>query len=353
MSKVFVSYSRADTEFAKRLTAELKKSDLDYWIDWEGIPATVDWWKEIEKGIEESDAFIFLISPDSVASPICNQEIEHAVKNGKRLIPLVVRDIPKETKLEKLGHINYIFFRQQDDFDAGIQRLLTSIHTDFEWVKQHRRLQMRALEWEHGFKDNSFLLRGKDLTEAAKQVKENETKDPVPTTLQREYVNKSRRAVRRQRWAIVLTVFVVTVICMLSVFSVFQWQMAVRAREEAMIAEATAIAVRATGQAEYNLLKSQSANQSAALAEIIASHDGSEPVVPTLLAAYSLQAYPNDKARTIVQNYLRQNGKATPDADEELIAGACSILPRNLTQAEWDKYIGGEYMEICPGLPMK
>ena len=62
MAKVFVSYSRKDIEFAKRLTGELQKSDLDFWIDWEGIPPTVDWWKEIEKGIEEADAFLFLIN---------------------------------------------------------------------------------------------------------------------------------------------------------------------------------------------------------------------------------------------------------------------------------------------------
>ena len=43
MAKVFVSYSRKDLEFAKRLTAELQKSGLDFWIDWEGIPPTVDW----------------------------------------------------------------------------------------------------------------------------------------------------------------------------------------------------------------------------------------------------------------------------------------------------------------------
>ena len=48
MAKVFVSYSRKDIEFAKRLTGELQKGDLDFWIDWEGIPPTVDWWKEIE-----------------------------------------------------------------------------------------------------------------------------------------------------------------------------------------------------------------------------------------------------------------------------------------------------------------
>ena len=93
MAKVFVSYSRKDIDFARRLTMELKKSELDFWIDWEGIPPTVDWWKEIEKGIEEADIFLFLISPDSASSKVCGMEIDTAVKNAKRIIPLVVRDI--------------------------------------------------------------------------------------------------------------------------------------------------------------------------------------------------------------------------------------------------------------------
>ena len=93
MSKVFISYSRRDKVLAKRLTGELQKSEIDFWIDWEDIPPTVDWWKEIEKGIEESDAFLFLISPDSIKSKVCGQELEHAVQNGKRLLPVVLRDV--------------------------------------------------------------------------------------------------------------------------------------------------------------------------------------------------------------------------------------------------------------------
>ena len=106
MARVFISYSRKDIEFAKRLTAELQKSDLDFWIDWEGIPPTVDWWKEIEKGIEEADIFLFLISPDSAKSKVCIREIEYAVLNGKRLIPLVVQDIGGDETPSQLGHLN-------------------------------------------------------------------------------------------------------------------------------------------------------------------------------------------------------------------------------------------------------
>src|SRR5215475_1634376 len=132
MAKVFVSYSRKDIDFAKRITAELQKSELDFWIDWEGIPPTVDWWKEIEKGIEEADAFLFLISPDSAKSEVCGREIDTAVKNGKRIIPIVAREIEWKETQSQLGHLNYIFFNRADDFDTAVKKLMTAIHTDYE-----------------------------------------------------------------------------------------------------------------------------------------------------------------------------------------------------------------------------
>ena len=111
MANVFISYSRKDIQFAKKLTGELQKSELDYWSDWEGIPPTVDWWNEIEKGIEEADAFVFLISPDSVNSEVCRREIEHAVKNGKRLIPLVICETKGDEIPTQLNALNWILFK--------------------------------------------------------------------------------------------------------------------------------------------------------------------------------------------------------------------------------------------------
>jgi len=193
MAKVFISYSRKDIEFAKRLTAELQKSDLDFWIDWEGIPPTVDWWQEIEKGIEEADIFLFLISPDSATSTVCKREIECAAKNGKRLIPVVVRETEAGETHSELQHLNYIFFRENDDFATSLTKLLTAIQTDYEWAAIHRRLQVKALEWERNHKENSFLLRGKDLEDAEAQLNVNSNKDPRPTALQLEYVTQSTR----------------------------------------------------------------------------------------------------------------------------------------------------------------
>ena len=44
--------------------------EQDVWVDWESIPPAVDWLEQIFRGIEESDAFIFLISPDSVTDSL-------------------------------------------------------------------------------------------------------------------------------------------------------------------------------------------------------------------------------------------------------------------------------------------
>ncbi len=219
MAKVFVSYSRKDTDFTKRLTEELQKSGLEFWVDWEGIPPTVDFMKKIENGIEESDVFLFLLSPDSAKSKVCGDELAHAVKNSKRLIPLVVRDVKADEVPQSLSHLNWIFFRKQDDFEASFKKLLVGINTDFDWVEAHRRLLVRALEWQSKNKDKSFLLRGNDLHDAESQLAINTSKDPHPTDLHREYILKSRQAADRQRrWTTILVAVAAVIMFALAVY---------------------------------------------------------------------------------------------------------------------------------------
>ena len=93
MTKVLISYSRKDSAIARKLIGEFTSLDLEVWVDWEDIPPAVGWLEQIEQGIEESDAFIFLISPDSIISEVCKVEVEHARKNHKRIVPILIRDV--------------------------------------------------------------------------------------------------------------------------------------------------------------------------------------------------------------------------------------------------------------------
>ena len=199
MARVFVSYSRKNIDFAKLLIRSLQEREMDFWVDWEGIPPTVDWMKEIEKGIEEADCFLAIVSTEWISSKVCREELEIAVRNGKRLIPVVPYDIVWKDVPQALAHLNFIFFRESAEFDQQLQKLLTALNTDYDWLQVHRRLQVKALEWERGNKDNGFLLRGRDLEAAEQQISMNATKNPNPTDLQRGYVLKSRQATDRLR----------------------------------------------------------------------------------------------------------------------------------------------------------
>ncbi len=93
VTDVFISYSRKDKDFVLALHQALEERGKDTWVDWEDIPLTAEWRKEIYAGIEHADAFAFVISPDSIASEVCNQELDHATTHNKRLVPVVRRTV--------------------------------------------------------------------------------------------------------------------------------------------------------------------------------------------------------------------------------------------------------------------
>jgi WD40 repeat protein len=315
MAKVFISYSRKDIEFAKKLADKLQENGLDFWVDWEGIPPTVDWMRQIEKGIEEADTFVFILSPDSVISKVCKEEIEYAVKNGKRLIPIVARDVKGEEAPPALAHLNWLFFRATDDFDASMSRLLTAIQTDYEWVQEQRRLQVKALEWERNHKESSFLLRGKDLSDAELQLAKNTSKEPHPTDLQREFVFKSRQAYDRMRG--VVAAITAAGIVALTALAIFGLVMAGRATANAKEARNQASVARTAEANAWDAQAEAKASQEKAEAEARIAKSGRL----TLESSSALSEYPQ-RALLLALEAIRINRDANEptqsDAEEAL-----------------------------------
>jgi WD40 repeat protein len=193
MADVFISYSRQDREFVRRLHESLAACDRDTWVDWEDIPPTAEWLAEIFAAIEGANAFLFILSPDSAISEVCQKELAHAVVHNKRLIPVVCREVNSKDVLESLSKLNWIFLRESDDFDAGVEKLLEAVGTDLDWVKAHTRLLTRAIEWDGKGHDKSCLLRGSDLKEAESWLARSGDKEPKPTEIQGQYILASRK----------------------------------------------------------------------------------------------------------------------------------------------------------------
>ena len=198
---IFISYSRKDKEFVQRLDEELKARGREAWVDWEGIRPTEEFMAAIFGAIESADTFVFVLTPDSIASKICALEIGHAAQHNKRIVPIVAREVDAALVPEAIAKLNWIFGRESDAFGQSVDTLVVALDTDLEWVHAHTRLLTRALEWETNKKSNSFALRGEDLRAAEQWLAQAGTgKERQPTTLQTEYILASRKAAaRRQR----------------------------------------------------------------------------------------------------------------------------------------------------------
>lgn len=199
MADVFISYSRKNKDFVLKLHEALNKFGKTDWVDWEDIPPAAPWSEEVKSAIESSDSFIFVISKDSAASSECRLEIENAVKQNKRLIPIVREKVDDKAVHEKLRIPNWIFFCEDDDFESSLAKLISAIDADLEWVKSHTRLLIRANEWESKGKDESFLLQGSDLKDAENWLSHGMEKDPLPNSLQAQYIGASRQHSEHQK----------------------------------------------------------------------------------------------------------------------------------------------------------
>src|SRR5580698_4775218 len=93
MTTAFISYAREDRAFVDYLIGALHAHDItSAWDqDHNVVPFSAPWREEIETGIRASDKFVFVISPDSIASTPCGTELMAAQALGKQIIPIVVR----------------------------------------------------------------------------------------------------------------------------------------------------------------------------------------------------------------------------------------------------------------------
>lgn len=320
MAKLFVSYSRKDSVTARKLIEAFRSIDQDVWVDWESIPPAVDWLEQIFRGIEEADAFIFLISPDSIASEVCKVEINRAAQNNKRIIPIVLRDVDPKITPESIRKLNWTFIRETDNFEEGLAKVKTAIELDLDWLEEHRRLQVRSLEW-HRKKDPSLLLRGRDLRNARHMLATATSKDPIPTDLQTKFIQYSLRSERNRTIAWVATGIAVVAMAILSYLAVqasnqaqIQRKLAVANAEESTInaihanqqrQRAERNAEEATAQkviADENR-KIAEAQRGVARAQIYQSQPG-ELYTSTLLAIDSWQSIPSEEAEEILRTNI-------------------------------------------------
>lgn len=278
--ELFVSYSRQNKDFVRRLNESLAAHQRKAWVDWEGISATAEWMREIKAAIDGAHSFLFVISSASVASEICLQELEHAVEHRKRLIPILHEEVPRERVPAALAGIQWVLLRPSDDFAAGIRDLISAIDTDLDWVRTHTRFLLKAIEWEDGSEASSRLLRGKDLAEAERWVANSSGKEPLPTLLHSRYVMASRGAQsKRQRLTLASVTGGLLIAAGLAAFAWLQREQAVANELEANLQREEAVLQRAA--ADENAKRAEQQRQQAERENVRSLINGSRAYMAT------------------------------------------------------------------------
>ncbi len=128
-SKVFISYSRKDISFAKSIVSHL----IDHvgivpWIDMSGIESgSQSFINELVKAIDSAEVIVFLLSHNSIQSPVAQQEVQYARNTGKRVCPVLIdtKECISGWFLFTFGVTNYIDYfnpREREKFFVDLRQ---------------------------------------------------------------------------------------------------------------------------------------------------------------------------------------------------------------------------------------
>src|SRR4030095_8196037 len=123
MAQIFISYSRKDISFARKLAGDLEKAGYEVWWDLTDLRGGDDWPRVIPQAIGGSQYFVVVLSPNSAISDWVEKEYTQALSLRKKIIPIML----ERSRLPfALNTINFIDFTGED-YAASLNNLLTPL----------------------------------------------------------------------------------------------------------------------------------------------------------------------------------------------------------------------------------
>jgi predicted nucleotide-binding protein len=132
---IFLSYTHSDKPFARQLKTDLLLAGARVWIDEAEIGVGDSLIEKIAQGIDQTDFFAIILSPESVSSPWVKKELEIAMKlqiDGKpiKIMPLLHKSCSLPVFLEGLKYADF-----SKDYNQAFRELLKPLDlvgiTDF------------------------------------------------------------------------------------------------------------------------------------------------------------------------------------------------------------------------------
>jgi TPR repeat protein len=196
--KLFISYSRRDAaSFVDELSTALDLLGFIVYLDRTAISAGEEWKPRLHCLIAQSDTVLFVISPESMRSDICQWEIEESLGQSKRLLPILLEKPPSCDEMPpQLADVQFTRFDEGRSFSRSLSELVAALRLDIGWMREHTRLAELAERWNVLGRPNAMLLRGEVLEATREWRSQRKSAFPAITLLQSEFIAASDDAER-------------------------------------------------------------------------------------------------------------------------------------------------------------
>jgi hypothetical protein len=118
----FLSYSRADQDFALRFAIDLRAREVSIWIDQLDIRPSEHWDRAIERAVRDCCGLVVILSPRSVESDNVADEISYAIDRGKPVLPVMIERCPMPLRITRMQMID-----ATGDYARALQQCLEAI----------------------------------------------------------------------------------------------------------------------------------------------------------------------------------------------------------------------------------
>lgn len=126
---IFISYSRDDRSFERRLSKDLNRFGLETWVDVQNIEPGSRWAEEIDRAIMKSTTLILVLSQNMLRSPWMLAELQKFASAGsKAIFPVIIDEIDFSQVPATIRSIQCADFRSS--YDHGIKTLLKALGID-------------------------------------------------------------------------------------------------------------------------------------------------------------------------------------------------------------------------------
>jgi hypothetical protein len=130
--RVFISHASTDTKLARQVAEILRDAGFQVWDDSQILPGE-NWGEKLAEALQESEAMVVLLTPNSIRSPNIKYEVGYAL--GKEYYKgrvISVLAAPPETLAQEdipwvLHKFRMIHLRDQERDEEGLRRIAQAL----------------------------------------------------------------------------------------------------------------------------------------------------------------------------------------------------------------------------------